>query len=206
MQPLRAHSWAEAHLYLKVTPCEQCSQGPWEVRPEGQDPGSGKVRARCLHCGAEKDFIFECSPSVESEGPDAAAVRQLQDSDIELVNASSEASRIIDVAQWLSLFSLFVETASKTSDKAESRRVSFLAAQCLDEAMKFYGEDDELPPQSALFTDSAREAFAKHPERFARSRLRDMRNKLPDPRVMAGVLSRQAGRPAERRWWQFWKR
>jgi len=208
MQPLRAHSWAEAYLYLKVTPCRACAQGPWELqvaeRPAAVEPppptGGGQVRsmrAKCLHCGAEQEFTFHCpAPGPQRPLPPA----------LERINPGDEPSEIIDLGQWLSLFHLLVDQAHRCPDAAESRRVAFQAAQCLDEALKFYTDDDELPPASAFRTEPSRHAFAEHPEKFARQRLRDMRSRLPDLRVMERRLARDAGGGPRRPWWRFWRR
>jgi hypothetical protein len=203
MEPLRAHSWAEAHLYLKVTPCEACSRGPWEVKAEPDETQGHTLRARCLSCGAEKEFIFECPAEPDAKPLDVAELEALP---VELISSSASPSEIIDLGQWLSLFYHLVETASKAKDKDNTRRLTFQAAQCLDEALKFYTADGELPPQSAFFTEASRGAFAGQPERFARERLRDMRSKLPDMRLMASRLARDARKTGQSRWWQFWKR
>jgi len=204
MQPLRAHSWAEAYLYLKVTPCPACAQGPWELQVErpatvegsARSPGGQvrSLRAKCLHCGAQQEFIFHCA-NPDPEDPPRPA--------LERINPGPEPSEIIDLGQWLSLFHLLVDQAHRSPDAAESRRVAFQAAQCLDEALKFYTEDDELPPRAAFRTEASRRAFAEHPEKFARQRLRDMRSRLPDLRVMERHLTRDARAPSRRRWWRL---
>ena len=203
MQPLRAHSWAEAHWYLRVTPCRECSQGPWEVEAEPAEARGHTLRARCLHCHAEKEFTFDCPPS---GGPAGGGGEQIEGLPVELINPSAAPSEIIDVGQWLSLFYHLVETATKTKDRAETRKRTFEAAQCLDEALKFYSDQDELPPESAFFTQASREAFAKYPERFPRESLRNMRSKLPVLRMMAQRLARDVGGRRKQRRWRFWRR
>ena len=198
MLPLPAHSLAEAHLYLKVTPCGECSKGPWEVA--GEPAGDGDRRtlaARCHHCGAAQEFTFQCDRARAAPG--------LEDLPVEPINPTDQPSRIIDLGQWISLFYHLLESADRTPDKIEARRLGFEAAQCLDEALKFYG-DDELPARSCFFADASRQAFAEHPEKFARQRLRDMRVRLPDLRAMARRVAEDGrGHPARRRWWRFWK-
>ena len=199
MQPPRAHSQSEACLYLKVAACEACSQGPLELQapphtqpsPSGGATTLGRLAARCAHCGARREFVF-----VWPEAPDGAGASD------EPINPTAEPSEIIDAAQWLSLHSLLVESADRAADKAEKRRLTSQAAQCLDEALRFYTEDDELPPQSAFTAASSRQAFAEHPEKFARQSLRDMRAKLPSVSPHGGPAAARA----DRRWWQFWKR
>ena len=203
MQPLRAHSWAEAHWYLRVTPCQKCSQGPWEVVAEPSEAHAQSLRARCVNCGAEKEFAFEYPSTPTAEALGLEKVEQLP---VELISPTSAPSEIIDVGQWLSLFYHLVEKANKIPDHDETRRLTFQAAQCLDEALKFYSDQDELPPESAFFTEASQEAFAKYPERFPRQSLRNMRSKLPDLRVMAQRLARDAGARRKKRRWRFWRR
>ncbi|KPK84505.1 MAG: hypothetical protein AMJ81_05330 [Phycisphaerae bacterium SM23_33] len=201
---MRAHSLTEAYLYLRVTPCPDCSGGPWQVQDQPaatadappQPPPGRALRARCQQCGARREFVLEgVEPPAGGLAPGPA----------EVINPTPAASEIIDLGQWVSLFYLLVGSADRAADKAETRRLTFQAAQCLDEALKFYAGDDELPPPSAFFVESSRQAFAEHPEKFARQRLRDLRGKLPDHRVMARHLARDANRKERKRWWPFWK-
>jgi hypothetical protein len=116
------------------------------------------------------------------------------------VNASDRPSRIIDVAQWLILFRTIGEAASRTTDKVEARRLGYEAAQCLEEALKFYEPDNDLPPATAFFHESSRDMRCAHPEEFSRERMVGLRNRLPTLDVMeaSSFVSR---RPA-RRWWR----
>ncbi len=209
MQPPRAHSQSEACLYLKVTACEACSQGPLELqgRPEAQPRPSGggatlgRLAARCAHCGAQQEFVF-----LWPEPPAAGREAGSGGAGAEPINPTPEPSEIIDAAQWLSLHYLLVESAEPTAAKAEKRRTTSQAALCLGEALKFYAEDDELPPQSAFFTASSRQAYTEHPEKFARQTLRDMRAKLPNVPPSPVPPPRHAGAAGDRPWWRFWKR
>ena len=204
MEPLQANSWSEAYFYLKVTPCGDCGQGPWELQAEQQQPAAAPpaegdtsrcLRARCVHCSAEREFFFRCVESPHRQ--------QLEPLGLEPVNPTDHPSRIIDLAGWLSLFYMLVESASKADDKPTGRRLTFQAAQCLDEALKFYAPDDDLPPGEAFFSDRSGQTFADHPEKFARERLRQMRSKLPDLNLMVRRLAKEVA--AKKRWWQFWK-
>ena len=190
-------------MYLMVTPCPNCSDGPWEITAEyagtETDQPGRMLLARCVHCGAEKKFLFDWTDSPEDRNDDSP------NSSVELINPADQPSRIIDLGQWLSLFYLLVEKAA-AAGRTDARRVGFQAAQCLDEGLKFYTEDDELPPKSAFFVTSSRQAFAEYPEKFARQRLRDMRSKLPDLRVMAAKVARDADAKQKRPWWKFWKK
>ncbi len=197
-------------MYLSVTPCPNCSGGPWEVTTEETSSSNGDesdlpvrtLRARCLHCGNKKEFVFESAES--SEDVEAEQYETLEGASVDLVNPTPSPSEIIDLGQWLSLFYLLVEQAAAAKG-AESRRLGFQAAQCIEEALKFYTEDDELPPKSAFFVEASRRTFAEHPEKFARQRLRDLRSKLPDLRIMARKISHDTGEKQKKPWWRFWK-
>lgn len=205
-RPLQAHSWAEVHYYLMVTPCPDCGRGPWRASPVTRgDPEGADVAATCEACGRAETFRFAAPPPGPAAGQAAPGVA-------EPVNPTGEPSRIIDLGQWLSLFFLFLQSANREPDKATVRRLGYQAAQCLDEALRFYG-DDEVPPPHAFFTETSRRAFREHPERFARQRLRDMRSRLPAlPRMIERLAQdRTRARDAadavqrmRRPWWKFW--
>lgn len=206
--PLQAHSWPEIHYYLRVTACPACGKGPWRAEPgapaepshaDAATPAPIVLSATCEACGHSQGFCFA--------GPAAAAEQESQSSEHlpPSPNPTDEPSRIIDVGQWLSLFHLLIQTAGAESDKAAARRIGYQAAQCLAEALKFYGED-ELPAPSAVWTPATRTALRDHPERFARQRLRDMQAKLPSLVAMAHRVEADRIRASRRRWWQFWKR
>ena len=68
------------------------------------------------------------------------------------INPTDEPSEIIDVAGWVTIFSLIAKSAADESDKIESRKLGYEAAQCLEEAIKFYEEGNDLPPENAFFS------------------------------------------------------
>jgi hypothetical protein len=162
---LSIHSLTEGYLYLLVTPCAACG-GP--LQPE--DPGqfsSGKVESLavpvvCRRCGVRTEVRFD--------------VADLPD----------EPSRVIDVAGWLTLYTLITEKARGVAEQVQTapqrttlRQLQMQAAQCLDEALKFYEPDNDLPPQDALWRDDSRRQYAEHPELFLRGRLVSLRARLP---------------------------
>ena len=134
------------------------------------------VPATCGSCQAVTRLRFRLPTPPESisagrAGPaDRAAV----------VNATGEPSRILDLGQWLTLFRMLTETAGHEANRTETRRLSLEASQCLDEALKFYDdEDNDLPPSEAFFHKDSRDRFNAHPEQFSRQRLLHLRSKLP---------------------------
>lgn len=192
--PLTAHSLAEAYFYLMVTPCPSCGEGP--LRSEsGQrtSPTQSELRvcieALCGKCGQSAKFDFRLPSGAGTRG-DAPAI----------VNPTVEPSEIIDVAQWLTLFRTVAEAASRDKDKVQARHLGLEAAQCLDEALKFYQDDNDLPPRDAFFSDTSRERLERNPEQFSRQRLINLRAKLPTCDAMRAAI---AAPPAKKKWWRF---
>ena len=100
-EPLHAHSIAEIHRYLAVTPCNACDRGPLE--PEQPIDGlETAVHARCKQCGERHTFAFQL---------DANAPPPDRNDLLPVVNPSDEPSTIIDVGQWLTLFRTILEAA-----------------------------------------------------------------------------------------------
>ena len=194
-QPLPAHTFDEARYYLMVTACGACGAGPWQIDSTDrlQSPETPvAVQAHCRRCGAKRTFRFLCQSDTQRTPHEA-----------ELINPTAQPSRIVDLAQWMSLFYMLVESTASEQDKAATRRTGYSAALCLAEALKFYG-DDELPQERAFFTEKTLAAFREHPEKFARQKLRDMQAKLPALSQIAGRVARDE-RSIGKRWWQFWK-
>lgn len=172
--PLVAHSLAEVHLYLLATPCRSCGCGPLHGREaeQGSDPAQGvtiDVAATCGACHSVTPLKFRLSGPPQTIAADQAPV----------VNSTDEPSRILDVTQWLTLFRMMTETAGKEPNKSAARHLSLEAAQCLDEALKFYEEDNDLPTRDAFFQQGSRQRFRDYPEQFSRQRLLHLRSKLP---------------------------
>ena len=118
------------------------------------------------------------------------------------INATDQPSRIIDVAQWLTLAHVIAEAASRETEKTHARQLGIDAAQCLSEALKFYDEpENDLPPAEAFFHDASRRRFRENPEEFSRQRVLDMRSRLPGP--SAGGSGPAPPAPAGiMRWWK----
>ena len=196
-EPLRAHTLTEGRYYLMVTACESCGKGPWAITSTEASQEGGKLlttRARCEQCGSERPFRFLCEGGESQVG-----------SEVERINPTDEPSRIVDLGQWLSLFYMLTESAASDADKVSARRTGFRATLCLNEALKFYG-DDELPEESAFFSERTLITFREHPEKFARQRLRDMRAKLPAlPKMARSVRRDEQAAKKKTRWWAFWK-
>jgi rRNA maturation protein Nop10 len=210
---LVAHSLAEAHFYLMVKTCEHCGQGPLRSAASLREPGRGEglamvtLQAKCSHCGEESWFLFEIpEPGVEGGAGTAGHRRR--------INPTEEPSRILDVPQWVTLYQIVVNAADRMADKSESRELRFDAAECLDEALRFYQADSDLPPPEALFSDQSRQRLKDHPELYIRQALLAKREVLPSrdanfqlPTLGKGGTPDSSGSPAPagRRWWRFWR-
>lgn len=194
-EPFEAHSFNEIRYLVMVRPCPGCGKGPLEV-DEGFLPDTAlapmHVPTHCKSCKSVQILQTRCLPLPEGADP-------------LIINPTDQPSRIIDLAQWLSLFYLLIESAAAEASRPAVRQMGYQAALCLAEALKFYS-DDELPPESAFFTQSSREAFREHPGNFARQKLRDMQAKLPDLGAMGRRLQRDSESHRPRQWWRFWRR
>ncbi|MEK6644686.1 MAG: hypothetical protein AABZ08_12350 [Planctomycetota bacterium] len=190
---VRVHSVAEAYLYLLTLRCPHCARGPVQASGEltktGDDTSSWAIGARCGACEHLGSIRFTINPT-----PTREAARS------DCINPTNEPSLAIDLLGWLTLFQSIINASEKEPDRSASRQLAHEAAQCLDEAMKFYGEEGELPSVDAFFGDEARRRFREHPEHFARAKWRQRRLMLPE----ASVKTTREGRRGKR-WWQFWR-
>lgn len=193
--PLAAHSLAEAHLYLMATPCAACAKGPQQggeasIAEESPSSSVAAVPVTCQSCGAATTLRFRLPAP-----PVAVSADRPPD-----INSTPDPSLILDVGQWIVLFRLIAEEAGRETDKARSRRLGLEAAQCLEEAIKFYNEEgNDLPPKNAFFFPASWERFQQAPAQFSKRRLIGLRAKLPS---IAAMKSRIA-QPPKRRWWPW---
>jgi hypothetical protein len=200
-QVLPAHSLAEAYLFLMATKCPKCGAGPLRGADAVPVPGSAPltmtIASVCGACKDQREYRFSLPGDIES-------LRAQQAAGSARVNPKAEPSRIIDVAQWIVLFRMIAESAAREQDKQASRQLGYEAAQCLEEAIKFYEDDNDLPPDDALFHDDSRQMRFDHPEEFSRTRLVERRALLPS---LDAMEARQAARSRSRRrrWWLPWR-
>jgi len=184
------HSVAEAYLFLMASRCASCGKGPLRQQSDltrrEASVGGWTLDASCAACSAQSTLHFLIDPM-----PDRTTAGSDQ------INPTAGRSQAIDLLGWLSLFQSILTASQSQNDRQTARQLAYEAAQCLDEAMKFYGPDDELPPADAFFSEESRRRFREHPDQFAKSKWRQRRMMLPDK-----TIKTRASRP--RRWWQFW--
>jgi hypothetical protein len=193
-QVVYVHSVAEAYLYLKVTPCRSCLRGSLQPQRDltktASSPGGWTLSTACAECGRAAPIYFCINPPPTRE---QASSQQL--------NPTPHRSAAIDLLGWLTLFHAIIEAAQRETNKQAARDLAYEAALCLDEAMKFYDGDNELPDESAFFSETSRRRFLDNPQHFARSKWRERRLRLPD----RATRTTPAGSRGPRRWWQFWR-
>ncbi len=187
------HSLTEARLYLKTQTCESCGQGLLDISPEtpAYDAGSHNlaVAVACRECGRQASVAFRVN-QIERRGPVLSMLGELRDIShqpaAQVINPTRHPSRMIDVTGWVMLYTMLIEDARTESLKSTSmekraavRRMRVEAAQCLDEALKFFDEDNDLPPREAFFAEKSYRRFLERPELYTRQRLIEMRSQSP---------------------------
>jgi hypothetical protein len=193
----RIHSFAEVYLSIRVAACAKCGRGP--ITPDrtnlrlNADDGTFTIMIACGACAAKWDVCYDTrkmppagfAPLLTVDLPLRQRLGELPQ-----ISATDEPSELIDVPGWVTLHNMLVDRARETAESAHSvggrvlaRQMQMQAGECLDEALKFFEEDDQLPPPAAFFTDAALSQFRHSPELFTRDRLLEMRNKLPVQRA-----------------------
>ncbi len=187
---LPAHSVAERQFYIMVLQCAECAGGGFDrVGEEESEDGKADIwHVRCRTCGSGRQLLFDRSALLIQEGENLPVVAPV-----------GTRSELLDVGQWLALFYTVLGAASETSDKKESRRLGYEATLCLEEALKFYPPDSELPREDAFFANASKERFHEHAEQFTRDRLYRMRERLPSLRVMCASIDEHSREETARR-------
>lgn len=195
---LPIHSLIEAYMYLAIAHCNACASGllvPDEspVRCDA-DRQILSTQVICKACGRENSISFDTRRIGLSDTlpRDVGSMRPPDDPDAPWhINPTEDPSEIVDVAGWLTLYAVVTDDAESlgldaqtSAERTEIRRLRMRAALCLDEALKFYDLDNELPPEDAFYDDGSRRQFREHPELFARIRIIELRAALPSHRTL----------------------
>ncbi|MBL7139977.1 MAG: hypothetical protein ISS74_03625 [Planctomycetes bacterium] len=203
---IHVHSVQEEYFYMMVHPCP-CG-GPWHSESQEMDETGAKVlhpvTARCFKCGKQRTFHFALD---ERPGP-ADPIRA--------VNPTDEASRALDLAEWLDLAQFYLARIERLTEAVEKAQSLLDARQCLEEARKFFGPGDVAPPESALWSDASRRKARKQAEAFRRSTIESMLERLPsmdrlrqvdsmEQKTFKRAVRDRARERVGRKWWQFWK-
>lgn len=187
---VRLHSVAEAFFFLMATACESCGHAP--LKPNGQltrtadKQAPWQIESLCSSCSHRRKHTFTIQPD-----PTRASAQS------DVVNATMEPSRAVDLLGWLTLFQTVLRAAQCESDRPSARQLVREAGLCLDEALKFYPDAAELPEMDAFFSEASRRHFRENPDWYRQSIWRDRREVMVD--------MEHGRKPGSRRWWQFWK-
>lgn len=162
----KAHSEREERLYLAMQACS-CG-GDYSYQEEVrflQKDGTpvSCFLAECAVCHSCREFQFDISSfgDVDSgKGKEG------------VLNSSSEPSELLDVTMW-GIYVLYYmerwEEADKMEERAHQKRALQSICEGVREALKFYPENEEYPPPSALFTPSSHQRFVAMKPWFRRS-------------------------------------
>lgn len=199
---LQANSIAEVYYHVMASPCAACGKGPLEAGEArslftsgeaDSEPDSVRLDVTCSACRhvESREYALPHGTGLPDDGSPA------------VVNPGDSPSKLVDVAQWITLFRLLTTSAAQTTSKPESRRLGLEAAQCLDEALKFFDDpDSDLPPASAFFTAHTQHLLKEHPSLYSRQRLLELRSKLPTETVMRQRLTGK--KKPVKKWWKPW--
>lgn len=192
---LVVHSLTEASLYLMLVPCGACggSAVP-NIAQARQDQDAARlvVPTVCRKCHHDGEVRFDLSgvDTTERAGGLVGWAALAQAGQAPPINRSEKCSRVLDVAGWMMLAGRLSEAArvkmspdAPATDRTAGRQMLIQAGECLDEALKFYEADNDLPPADAFFTDAGKRQFREQPERFLRQQILGLRAKLPVIRV-----------------------
>ena len=203
---VHVHSVQEEYFYLMVHRCA-CG-GPWQTESQQVDESPHRlvhrVEAQCFKCKARRTLHFV----LDSHGGPKGPVRQ--------VNPTADPSRALDVAEWMDLAQFYLGRIDRLKDPVERTQSLLDARQCLEEAMKFYGPSDEVPPASALWSEAGRAKASARPDTFRREAIAAMLQRIPaterlrqadkpDQREFEKGVRQLAKERVGRRWWQFWR-
>jgi len=189
-RPPRLHSLGEAYLFVRVTPCAVCAgaldgdEARFELEAEAHKL---TLETACRRCEALFEREFDVSAVGQGE---FGLLREARlagpwEMDPPVLNSTEDASEVIDVAGWLTLFTWVNDMARTAGEQARdpaaraaARRMRLVAGACLEEALKFFEEDNDLPPDEAFFGDETRRQFWERPELFTRQHITDLRFSL----------------------------
>ena len=213
--PLPIRSFPEACLYIHIASCPGCGRGP--LTPDNPAPEYDRhrqlltVSATCQACQWRSAIVFNATAVPPSENHPVTFQAWFAPATLPVLpplNPIGDCSRLIDVAGWLTLFRILSEKARlavadarTVRDRSVIRQLQIQAASCIEEALAFYDEDNDLPPSEALFSETSRRQFQERPGLFLKTRLIELRSGLPTP--CGTMTTNNDNRLAEKPpWWR----
>jgi len=189
--PVPVHSIQEEHLYILLQRCS-CGQAYELVSQALETAGEryvDRLTARCHGCGSSEAFRFDVTGFFGS--PERYGSLQ--------VNPTPEASRAIDLEGWTKLGLFYLNMIPQAADEAEKAQVGYMAAQCIEEALKLLPPGADTPACEAFFSsrDPDRRQLLCGQETFRASYLKRLRHPLPPTDILREQVARAARRGAE---------
>lgn len=180
------HSIQEEHLYVLL---QRCGCGhPYELVSQSLESGGerpvDRITGRCQGCAGSRDFLFDVGGFFGDRGR-YASLR---------VNPTPEPSRAIDLEGWTRLALFYLNMIPQAEGDGERTQTTFMAAQCIEEALKFFPPGEAEPGQDAFFStrDPDRRSLLCGQETFRVSYLRELRGSLPKTEVLLDQVRKMA--------------
>ncbi len=170
---IAAHGIAEEHVYIDTMRCPDCGEGPVQ-REMHSFPCTWTVK--CEACQSSFSIVSEESMIMTEEylrvldTGDKNTIRRYQ----RRYNHTDDQSNIIELTQWLTLASFWLsktEEMNLQEDRSSGAYVSaeFHLNQSLQEALKFYPEDEEFPSRDAFFSERTYQHYVANKSSYSRS-------------------------------------
>ena len=203
---VHVHSVQEEYFYLMVHPCA-CG-GAWQSESQEVEEDESRVRhevaATCSRCGTGRTFRFQLDTHRGPKGP------------IREVNPTADPSRALDVVEWMNLAEFYLGRIGRLTESVQKAQSLLDGRQCLEEALKCYGPEDDAPPASAVWSEAGRRKLAERADTFRRTTIEAMLDRLPpmhrlrqadslDQKAFEKAVKERAKARVGRKWWQVWK-
>lgn len=171
MALLMARTSAEAHLYIRLQPCEcgeALSPGQSTIIEAGDDLAR-RYSATCSACGTTYEFTFRLPEQVLSASSGA------------VVFGDGTPSELLDPGDWLWVADSCArgvawDTSQFDQDRLRAARTQMATAEAaMNEVLAFVPPDGDAVPPEAFRTDRGRAVYEAEPGRFSRDRLEVVR-------------------------------
>ena len=179
---IAAHSIAEEHLFIDSMNCPTCGEGPVE-RIMHFFPCTWI--AKCKSCNITVKIVSDESLIMTDQYNQTLFSRD-SDSKLKRVhryqrryNRTDEPSKIIELTQWINFSAYWLSTMKKLDEQGERSSDRYIFSefelvQCLQEALKFYDENEEYPPRDAFFSEDTFKQYMDDRRFFSQKILRSI--------------------------------
>ena len=198
---IAAHSIAEEHIFIDTMRCHRC--GEEQMRREMHNFPCTWI-AKCMACNQMCEIVSTTSLIMTDEylqalnSGDGRRIKRFQ----RRYNHTDEPSNIIELTQWLELTTLFRSQMDELAERGGRASASYVVAefqlvQCLQEALKFYKEDQDDPPREAFFSEESYAHYQADTDPFSQKVLRSILSQQRTPEDIEEDLERIEGLPEQ---------